>query len=93
MARAFTISNNLTRQGGSRLRHKFVELVGIRFDTGCSGCKQKHSVVSGHATVNVNTVERHFHSSVQCCLKLSRTYHGIRGNHAQHGGQLRCDHA
>ena len=93
MARAFTVSDNLTCQGGSRLRHKLVELVGIRFDTGCSRRKQKHGVVSGHATVNVNAVERHFHSSVQSCLKLSRAYHGIRGDHAQHGGQLRRDHA
>ena len=93
MACAFAVADDLAGERGGGLGHKLVELVRVRFDAGRAGSQQQHGVVGGHAAVHVDAVERHFDSGVQGGLKLSGGHDGIGGDDAQHGGQLRGDHA
>ena len=82
MARAFTIANDLACQRRRGLRYEIFEFVRIGFDARSAGCEQEHRIVSGHASVHIDSVERHFHSSIQRRLQLAGAHHGIRGDDA-----------
>ena len=93
MGSAFTVADNLTGQGGAGLAHELVELVLVGLHAGGSGGEQQHCVIGGHATIHVDTVERMLGGHGKRGLHLTGTDHSIGSDDAQHGGQLRGDHA
>ena len=93
LARPLGVRLQLAGQVGADLGQPGGELGQVRRRPGRAAGQQQHGVVGGHAAVGVQPVERHPGGLAQRAVQRAGRQVGVGGEHAQHGGQARGEHA